>query len=86
MQTDNQNVFPSPEPVKVNENPPSTPINQYNQVSAQAVPMPPEPQPVPAPVKTEVPVQPVVEERWLNQIRQQHLLMRYWLKQSKKNK
>jgi serine protease Do len=63
MQADNQNVLASPEPVKVNENPPSTPINQYNQVSAQAVPMPPEPQPVHAPVKTEVPVQPVVEEK-----------------------
>ncbi len=51
MQTDEQNVFASPEQVKTNENPPSAPTNQYNAFSAPVAP-------------TSVPVEekPVVEE------------------------
>ena len=60
MQTDNQNVFPSPEPVKTDPKPVNTPINQYNQVSVPAQAATPAPtQVVQEPVKRVEEVKPV---------------------------
>ena len=58
MQTDNQNVFPSPEPVKTDPKPVNTPINQYNQVSVPAQAATPAPT---APAPTQVVQEPVKE-------------------------